>query len=126
MIRSELLAQVRAPPPLFLFFLVFALPAALGPESSVHASDFSLIQGIFGDFKRQQAGTVGIDEPHNGPHSSTAAGDKEAALKAWKAGDFALKLYIDTLNPEIPRSLGKLKIDETDVVPEPGAQGSTS
>lgn len=38
------------------------------------------------------------------------AGDKTAALKAWKAGCFALRIFMDTVNANIPRSVGKVEL----------------
>jgi len=52
--------------------------------------------------------------------TAAAAGDKEAALKAHKAGSYALQLYIETINKEIPRSLGKINMDEAPSEPAPG------
>jgi hypothetical protein len=38
--------------------------------------------------------------------AAAAAGDREAALRAWVGGAFALRLVVDALNPAIPRSVG--------------------
>ena len=43
---------------------------------------------------------------------AAAAQDTDAAIRAWKGGCVALRLYVDLLNKEIPRSVGKMELPE--------------
>lgn len=43
---------------------------------------------------------------------AAAAQDQEAAIKAWKGGCVALRLYVDGLNAALPRSVGKMTLPE--------------
>lgn len=43
---------------------------------------------------------------------AASAGNEDAALQAWKGGCVALRLYVETLNKEIPRSVGKISLPD--------------
>ena len=43
---------------------------------------------------------------------AATAGDGDAALQAWRGGCVALRLYVETLNKEIPRSVGKISLPD--------------
>lgn len=53
--------------------------------------------------------------------AAAQAQDAEAARKAYAAASFALRLFIDTINPEIPRSVGKIELDGGSPVAAPAA-----
>jgi hypothetical protein len=59
---------------------------------------------------------------------AAAKGDTNAALQAWKGGCVALRLYVDTLNQEIPRSVGKIALPDPPYgkIELPGASAASS